>query len=96
MSTTGPSTFTVIHVNGIHDINVAFCGCSESLGVPRWRQLMRIGWFPSTTSYPETGTTFQALRQCHILTLHSKLSSFQFYTALSRLTDNTGLSVPPV
>lgn len=96
MPATGPSAFTVIHVNGIHDVNIAFCGCSKSVGICRWRQLMRIGWFPSTTSYPETCTTFQALRQCHLLTLHSKLSTFQFYSVLSRLTDNMGLSVPPV
>ena len=96
MSVMGPSTFTVIHVNGIHNVNAAFCGCSNSVGIPCWRQLMHIGWFLSTTSYPETCTMFQALRQCHLLTLHSKLSTFQFYSALSRLTDNTGLSVPPV
>ena len=96
MSVTGPSNFTVIHINSIHNVRVAFCGCSNSFGILRWHQLMCIGWFPSTTSYPETCTTFQALWQCHLLMLHSKLSTFQFYGTLSHLTDNTGLSVPPV
>lgn len=90
------TSLTVIHVNGIHDLSVSFCGCSESLQTPRWCQLMRIGWYPATTSHPETCSTFETLQQCHLLIVHSKLSTFQFYNAILRLTDNTGLSVPPV
>lgn len=92
----GPATFTVIHVNGTHDIDVSFCGCSDLAQIPRWRQLMRIGWYPATTSYPKTCATFEALQQCRLLTIHSKLSTFQFYAAIGCLTDDTGLSTPPV
>ena len=94
MPTAGPVIFTVIHVNSLHNVNVTFCGCSKSLGIPRWHQLMCIGWFPSTTTYPETCATFQTLWQCQLLTLCSKLSTFQFYDTLSHLTDGTGLSTP--
>lgn len=95
-SESAPPHFNDIDVNGFHNVNIAFCGCSKLLGTPRWRQLMRIGWFPSTTSYPETCATFRALQQCQLLTLHSKLSHSQFYSALSRLTDGTDLSTFPV
>ncbi|KAG1886404.1 uncharacterized protein F5891DRAFT_1132498 [Suillus fuscotomentosus] len=54
-------------------------------------QLLRISWFPSTTSDPKTAATFHVLEHYHLLSFESKVSAFEFYNALSRMSDNTGL-----
>ena len=38
--------------------------------------------------------TFQILQQFHILSFESKTSTYEFYSALVRLSDNTGTQKP--
>ena len=86
--------FVVVHNNGIHVVCLTFCGCetAETLS----RQLLRIRWFPATSDMPRTAATFCVLEDFHLLSLESKLSCSEFYSALSRRSDNTGLNPPKV
>lgn len=81
--------FVLIDVGGIHSLSLDFCGCENAQS--HMKQLLRVGWFPSTTSDPRTAATFRVLRQYHILSFESKVSAYQFYHSLVRQTDNTGL-----
>jgi len=84
--------FRVLDSNGIHEINLDFCGCERQL--PRHIQLLRRQLFPATQANPRTCATFGLLKQFHLLNLTSKVSAYDYYRALERLTDNTGTSLP--
>ncbi|KAG0693981.1 hypothetical protein DFH29DRAFT_985384 [Suillus ampliporus] len=55
------------------------------------QQLLRISWFPLTTSDPKTTATFRVLEQYHLLSFESKVSTYEFYHTLRWMSDNTGL-----
>ncbi|KAJ7096584.1 hypothetical protein B0H15DRAFT_773847, partial [Mycena belliarum] len=88
----GHRNFTVIHTNGIHDVSVDYCGCqdAEIVGTRR-RQVLRRSWYPATHSEPQTCTTFRALEMFHIMTLQGKVTTYDFYSGLEKMTDNSGL-----
>ena len=86
--------FIVIHNNGIHVVSLAFCGCETAATYSQ--QLLRIRWLPATSDRPRTAATFQVLEEFQLLSLESKLSSYDFYNALARRSDNTGLRPPKV
>ncbi|THU76828.1 hypothetical protein K435DRAFT_561366, partial [Dendrothele bispora CBS 962.96] len=96
----GPSKLIVVHTNGLHRIRLNYCGCSRSISTltrcqhQKWEQLMRARWFPGTHIRPKTTCTFQMLEQFHILTLSGKITAYDYYKGLERLTDNTGLKIP--
>ncbi|KAF9782642.1 hypothetical protein BJ322DRAFT_1022239 [Thelephora terrestris] len=85
--------FTVIHTNGIHLVDLAFCGCTEvgNHGT-RVQQLLRRRLFPATTLDPQTACTFSLLKSAQLLSLQSKLSLCNYYLSIERLTDATGTS----
>ncbi|TDL20498.1 hypothetical protein BD410DRAFT_725441 [Rickenella mellea] len=85
----GPAEFTVVHTNGIHVINLNYCGCG-SAGNKR-QQLLRREWFPASQVIPQTCCTFRVLESFQITSLQLKISAYDFYGALAKLTDNTGL-----
>jgi hypothetical protein len=82
--------FTVIDAHGIHDVAVDFCGC-ETAQI-RYKQLLRVRWFPATTTDPRTAATFSILELFHLLSFESKVSAYEFYHSLARRSDNTGTS----
>jgi hypothetical protein len=85
--------FTVIHTNGIHQIDVWFCGCSLAAHHgDRVQQLLRRRLFPATTTDPQTGSTFAFLESAHILSVQSKLSLYDLYISIETLTDATYVS----
>ncbi|KAF8069148.1 hypothetical protein FPV67DRAFT_1448949 [Lyophyllum atratum] len=86
--------FTVIDTHGIHSIGLDFCGCGQSSQL-HTVQLLRHRLYPATTLFPRTATTFRALEVFEVLSYVSKVSSFEYYQALARLTDNTGTDPPP-
>ena len=86
--------FVVIHINGIHEVAVDYCGCQQLL--PKTIQLLRARLFPSTVIDPKTAATFHVLEAFQMLSFTSKVSAYEFYQALARRTDNTGTSPPPV
>ena len=83
--------FTVIHSNGLHEVGLDFCGCGKENQL-HTVQLLRLRLFPATIVNPKTAITMEALDLFSILSYESKVSGFQFYYSLSRLTDNTGLN----
>ncbi|KAN0078443.1 hypothetical protein V8E55_010500 [Tylopilus felleus] len=82
-------TFVIIDTTGIHSISLDFCNCEHVQS--QFKQLLRFAWFLATTSHPRSAATFRVLEQYHLLSLESKISAYEFYAALSRLMDNTGL-----
>jgi hypothetical protein len=90
----GHKNFVVLHTNGIHLVNVDFCGCNPT--VSNKRQLLRTSWWPATPLEPQTCATFTLLNQFHILSLQGKTSAFDFYRSLEYITENHGLKKLPV
>ncbi|KAG6895616.1 hypothetical protein C0992_000364, partial [Termitomyces sp. T32_za158] len=88
-----PVNAVVLHTNGIHEVTIKFCNCMAS--IPRNIQLLRAGLFPATIIYPKTIATFQLLNHFQLLSFMSKVSAFEFYQTLARLTCNTGLARLP-
>jgi len=87
------ATFHVIHSNGIHHVAINQCRCH---GIPLYKQLLRIGWWPATPLNPRSAATFEVLRHFHLLNLQGKVTGYSFYQTLVYQTDNTGLNPPPV
>ncbi|KAK7050119.1 CxC2 domain-containing protein [Favolaschia claudopus] len=90
----GHKDFVVVHDNGIHVVDVDFCGCDCATRAEPYIQLLHAGWYPSTDERPQTAVTFIALDRFHLLTLQAKITAYNFYTVLERLTDNTGIKPP--
>ena len=85
--------FTVIHSNGIHQVDVLFCGCNlAARHGDRVQQLLRRRLFPSTTTDPQSASTFAVLEYAHILSVQSKLSLYDYYESVEILTDATRVS----
>ncbi|KAJ7053016.1 hypothetical protein C8F01DRAFT_955086, partial [Mycena amicta] len=84
-------TMVILHVNGIFKVDVAFCGCSESL---RHRnrhisQLMNNAWYPATTINPQTCATYEVLDLFRTLQVVGNVNAHDFVQTLERLTDAT-------
>ncbi|KAJ7156373.1 hypothetical protein C8R46DRAFT_1040909 [Mycena filopes] len=87
----GHTDFTVIHHSGIQPVDVDFCGCADAhiAGTHR-EQVLRRSWFPATDLEPQTCATFNVVNLFHIMTLQGKVTTYDFYSGLEKLTDNTG------
>ncbi|KAG2103729.1 uncharacterized protein F5147DRAFT_746669 [Suillus discolor] len=89
--------FVIIDIFSIHEVSLDFCGCAIAKSC--MQQLLRMSLFPSTTSDPKTAATFHSsfgachrvLEQYHLLSFESKISAYEFYHGLRRMSDNTGL-----
>ncbi|KIK49692.1 hypothetical protein GYMLUDRAFT_183802, partial [Collybiopsis luxurians FD-317 M1] len=86
----GPTDFTVIHTNKLHCVNVIFCHCSVSVTKEPWEQLMLNEWLPATMDRPKTASTFRTLELFHMLSHWGKITAYDFYMTLEKLTDNIG------
>jgi hypothetical protein len=86
----GSSDFVIIHVNGVHHVNVDFCDCGslESPSPHPRVQLLRFGWFPATFERPKTAFTFDLLKLFHKVTLQGKTTLYDFYMAIIQLSDS--------
>ncbi|KAJ3513190.1 hypothetical protein NLJ89_g3087 [Agrocybe chaxingu] len=84
--------FIVIAANGVHEVSLDYCGCPQQ--VARTAQLLRARLFPSTVVDPKTAATFDVLEGFQLLSFTSKISAFEFYRALARMSDNTGVHPP--
>ncbi|KAL0571417.1 hypothetical protein V5O48_010552 [Marasmius crinis-equi] len=81
--------FQIIHTNGIHHVNVMFCGCNRT--IPHYQQLMRRRIYPSTQGVIRTCATFEALDLLHMLSLVTKAGTYDLYRTLQKLTFNGGV-----
>ncbi|KAJ7803346.1 hypothetical protein B0H14DRAFT_2225232, partial [Mycena olivaceomarginata] len=86
----GRYKFTVIDVNGIHNVAVQFCGCDSHIA--HRQQLMRVCWWPATARDPSTCATFGVLRLFQNLNCLGKVSSYFFLRSLELLTNADGLN----
>lgn len=87
-----PRNFTVIHTNGLHHVALDFCECDHSAEAGNQvEQLLRARWYPATHSSPGTCATFAVLELFSMMNLQGKIAGFDFYEALDKLTNNTGL-----
>ena len=85
--------FSVIHKNGIHLVDISFCGCDHAAQYgDRVQQLLRYRLLPATTTDPQTASTFALLKSVHVLSIQSKLSLYDFYQSNEILTDATHIS----
>ncbi|KAI0703791.1 hypothetical protein BC835DRAFT_1230192, partial [Cytidiella melzeri] len=90
-----PRSFMVLHTNGFHPMTLQFCQCNLARQAgSRYQQLLRAELFPSTVLDPSTCCTFRLMEHFHLLTLQSKISAYDYYHTLAKLTDNAGLIKP--
>jgi hypothetical protein len=82
----------VIHTNGIHEVALQYCGCSHA--IPEHIQLLRRQIYPASQLRIKTCATFELLDLLHKFSHTTKASTYDFYRALEKLTDNTGINVP--
>ncbi|KAH9478096.1 hypothetical protein JR316_0010334 [Psilocybe cubensis] len=85
--------FIVICQTGIHEVSLRYCGCPHAPLKPT--QLLRARLFPSTVADPKTAATFDVLEHFQLLSFNSKVSGYEFYHTLARITDNMGTRPPP-
>ena len=90
----GHKNFVLIDINGIHPVNVDFCGCDNA--APHRHQLLDVGWWPSTPLNPQSVATFSVLRTFHLLNLQGQIALTDFYWSLEQLVCGDGLSSIPV
>ncbi|KAL1740910.1 hypothetical protein HDZ31DRAFT_85158 [Schizophyllum fasciatum] len=88
LTATADKDFTVIHHNGIHNIAVDFCHCSQGRDISHRQQLMRNGWWPATPASPQTCATIACLRQFYKINALSKVAVYEYYRALQQLSDS--------
>lgn len=84
--------FRVLHTNGIHEVALDYCNCERA--VPKHIQLLRRGLYPASQMDMKSCATFRLLEQLHLFALTSKSSTYNFYQALEKLTNNIGIKLP--
>ncbi|KAF7377213.1 CxC2 domain-containing protein [Mycena sanguinolenta] len=70
-------SMVVLDNNGIHVVNVDFCGCPDAPS--EVAQLLNIGWYPATHTNPSTAATLSLLGRFHKLNLQARLPAYDFY-----------------
>ena len=84
---------TIIDANGWHKVQVRFCGCDASAPWhERYRQLLRMRWYPASFNRPRTAFSFDLLDTYHKITLQGKLNLYDFYLSIMQKSDNQGRS----
>ncbi|PPQ77173.1 hypothetical protein CVT26_008093 [Gymnopilus dilepis] len=86
------SNMLILHTNGIHEVALSYCGCTRA--IPHNIQLLRRQLYPASHIRIRTCATFQLLNSLHKFALTTKASTYDFYRALEKLTNNTGMDVP--
>ncbi|KAJ3530921.1 hypothetical protein NMY22_g8368 [Coprinellus aureogranulatus] len=82
--------FVVIDCDSIHEIALDYCGCGQT-AKGQVEQLLERRLYPATIANPKTAATFRCLEMFELLQYESKLTPFEFFNTVSRLTDNTNL-----
>ncbi|KAF6741966.1 hypothetical protein DFP72DRAFT_994725 [Ephemerocybe angulata] len=82
--------FIILHLDGVHSLGVDYCGCGATSHT-QIEQLLERRLYPATTINPKSAATFRLLELFEILQYESKVSPYELYNTISRLTDNTGL-----
>ncbi|KAF9493993.1 hypothetical protein BDN71DRAFT_1565991 [Pleurotus eryngii] len=88
LSTAYADTFIVITSHGLMPVSIDFCDCAKA--VAHDVQLLRSQLFPATVLTSRTAATFEVLRLFQMMSFNSKVSGYEFYQSLVRLTNNLG------
>ena len=83
------SAMLIIHTNRIHQVAIQYCRCSKVIP-----QLLCQGLYPTSQLSVKMCASFQVLNLVHKLALATKSSTYNFYCALEKLTNNMGINVP--
>ncbi|KDR81126.1 hypothetical protein GALMADRAFT_61075 [Galerina marginata CBS 339.88] len=86
------ASLLVLHTNGIHEVDIRYCGCDRA--IPQHLQLLRRRLYPASQITVKTCASFELLEHLHMLALTTKASTYDFYRALEKSTNNTGMNVP--
>ncbi|GJF00762.1 CxC2 domain-containing protein [Phanerochaete sordida] len=90
-----PRSFVVIHTNGFHPVTLQFCQCDKQYRAgTRVQQLLRRELWPATLDDPSTCCSFRMLEMFHMLTLQSKVTAYDFYLSLQKITDRYNVGKP--
>ena len=87
---------TVVHINGIHQIMIAFCQCPRRSTYPIARALLRLGLWLATFRSPSIAISSAALSTFHKLMLQSKINAYDYYKSLEYMTCNFNEKYMPV
>ena len=82
----------VIHTSGVHNVSLNYCGCHRE--IPRDLQLLRRGLYPASQQRVRTCVMFPLLKLLHALALIGKVSAYDMYRSIERMTNNTGIQKP--
>ncbi|KAJ7661813.1 hypothetical protein B0H17DRAFT_1185128 [Mycena rosella] len=93
-STPTHKDFVVINLTGIHHVKLAFCECDSHIS--HRQQLMRVRLWPATVKKPQTCATFAVIQLFQIINCLGKVAAHNFIRSLELLTNNDGLTPPPV
>ncbi|RXW15581.1 hypothetical protein EST38_g10274 [Candolleomyces aberdarensis] len=85
--------FVIVDYDQIHEVGLDYCGCGAT-NKDQTVQLLERRFYPATTTNPKTAATFRVLEVFEMLQYEAKVSVFEFYQTIARLTDNTGLNEP--
>lgn len=91
--------FVVLHTNGIHRVNIDYCGCSTNADTEKldfYQQLLCAEWYPVTVLHPQMCAMFELMKLFHLLNLKGKLSTFHFYKSIRYCTENVGVETVPL
>jgi hypothetical protein len=80
----------ILDLDAVHEVGLDFCGCGKT-DMDHVAQLVERRLFPATVVQPKTAATFRLLELFEILQYESKISPYEVFTTIARLTDNTGL-----
>jgi len=87
-NTQKPTSFVVVHANGIHHRRILYCTCRPSTDKhEKVLQLVRHQLFPASVSIPQTAFTFDVLEKFHQHSLSGKISAYDYFDALRKHTD---------
>ncbi|KAG1778659.1 hypothetical protein EV702DRAFT_1219217 [Suillus placidus] len=81
----------LIHCDGFQEDLSGTCALHLMLPI-HCIELLHAGWYPMTINLPRTAATFTVLECFHELTLQGKLNVFDFYNALLRISDGSGVT----
>ncbi|KAF9543143.1 hypothetical protein CPC08DRAFT_649982 [Agrocybe pediades] len=86
------ASLLVLHTNGIHEVNLEYCGCTRA--IPQHLQLLRRRLYPASQITVKCCATFELLALLHKFALTTKSSTYDFYRALEKMTSNTAIHPP--
>ena len=88
-----PRDLIIIDMNGWHKVQVGFCTCDTNTPrSERYRQLLRMYWYPASFDRPRTAFSFDLLETYHKVSLQGKLNLYDFYLSIMQKSDNQGRS----